>query len=61
VKTKGNRSAYLVVVNMNFATIKDDLGEIHIALDSCNRKYVRISNDAMNEILPDAPEAESGW
>ena len=36
-------------------------GEIHIAPDSCSRKYVRFTTDAMSKILPDAPEAASGW
>lgn len=60
-KANGNRSAYLAAINLGFATIKDDSGEIHIAPDSCSRKYVRFTTDAMNKILPDAPEAASGW
>ena len=59
--TNGNRSAHLAAISMNFAIIKDDLGEIHLAPDSCIKNYVRFTTDAMNEILPDAPEAASGW
>lgn len=60
-KTNGNRSAHVAAVNMSFANIKDATGEIHINPDNCTRKYVRFTTDAMNKILPDAPEAASGW
>ena len=60
-KTNGNRSAHIAAVNLSFANIKDAAGEIHIAPDSCSRKYVRFTTDAMSKILPDAPKAESGW
>ena len=60
-KANGNRSAYIAALNMSFANIKDAAGEIHIDPDSCSRKYVRFTTDAMNKILPDAPEAASGW
>lgn len=60
-KANGNRSAYIAALNLSFANIKDAAGEIHIAPDSCSRKYVRFTTDAMSKILPDAPEAASGW
>ncbi len=60
-KTNGNRSAHVAAVNMSFANIKDATGEIHIDPDSCTRKYVRFTTDALNKILPVAPEAASGW
>jgi hypothetical protein len=60
-KTNGNRSAHVAAVNMSFANIKDATGEIHIDPDSCTRKYVRFTTDAMNKILPVAPEVASGW
>lgn len=60
-KSNGNRSAYIAALNMSFVNIKDAAGEIHIDPDSCSRKYVRFTTDAMNKILPDATEAASGW
>ena len=60
-KTNGDRSAHVAAVNMSFASIKDASGEIHIDSDRCSRKYIRFTTDVMNKILPDAPEAKSGW
>ena len=60
-KTNGDRSAHVAAVNMSFASIKDASGEIYIDPDRCSRKYIRFTTDVMNKILPDAPEAKSGW
>ena len=60
-KTSGNRSEHIAALIMSFANVKDNLGEIHLALDSCRRRYIRFTTDAMNGILPEAPNAASGW
>ena len=60
-KVNGNRSEHIAALIMSFVSIKDALGEIHLASDSSGRRYIRFTTDSMNEILPDAPNAASGW
>ena len=56
-----SRPEHIAAVIMNFASIKESLGEIHIASNKCSKTYLRFTTDAMTKILPDAPEAASGW
>lgn len=56
-----SRGEHIAAIMMNFASIKESLGEIHIAVNKCSKRYVRFTTDGMSEILPDAPEAASGW
>ena len=60
-KTNRTRSAHVAAVIMDFANTKNASGEIRIAPNSCTRRFIRFTTDAMNEILPDATEAASGW
>lgn len=46
---------------LKWAKTKESAGEIHIDLDKCSNTYCRFTTDAMTALLPDAPEAKSGW
>ena len=56
-----SRSEHIAAIIMNFASIKESIGEIHIAVNKCSKTYLRFTTDAMSDILPDATEAASGW
>ena len=58
---KQDRSAYIAALNMSFAKRKEAAGEIHIAPESCCKRFVRFTTEAMSRILPDASEPLSGW
>lgn len=60
-KHKEGRSAGVAALILSWASLKDSTGEIHLDPDHCGRKYCRFTTDAMSRILPDAPEAGSGW
>ena len=60
-KNKNGRSAYIGALIQSWASIKDAAGEIHIDENKCGRKYCRFTTDAMTRLLPDTPQANSGW
>lgn len=59
-KSKGllNRIAEL---NKRWALKKSEKGEIHMDVNRCSTTYVRFTTDNMSKILPDDPNARSGW
>ena len=52
---------HLIAIIMNWAGIKDNVGEIHLDPECCGKRYIRFTTDAVSKILPDASEARSGW
>lgn len=56
-----SRFTHIAAVIMSFVTVKDAQGEIHVNFQRSKRKFIRYTSDAMSRILPDAPEAKSGW
>ena len=52
---------HVAIVAKSFVENKDKLGEIHFDSAKSTRNYIRFTTDAMSRILPDAPEAKSGW
>lgn len=44
-----------------WAKEKDAAGLIHLDMEMCTTTYCRFRTDTMTSILPDAPEAKSGW
>lgn len=55
------RTHDIATVILKWAKAKEAAGEIHIDLDKCSNTYCRFRTDAMTALLPDAPEAKSGW
>ena len=57
----GVRTHDIATIILKWAKTKESAGLIHIDLDKCSDTYCRFRTDAMTALLPDAPEARSGW
>ena len=55
------RTHDVATIILKWAKKKESVGLIHIDLDKCSNTYCRFRTDAMTALLPDAPEAKSGW
>ena len=53
--------SHVTALIRNWASVKDEAGEIHLNLNCCNILYTRFTTDVMSGILPDAKDARSGW
>ena len=60
-KNKPDRASDVAEYFRNWGIQKTKEGEIEIVLDKCSITYTRFKTTVMSEILPDAPEALSGW
>ena len=60
-ETEDERTHDVATVILKWAKTKESAGLIHIDLDKCSNTYCRFRTDAMTSLLPDAPEAKSGW
>ena len=55
------RTHDVATIILKWAKIKESAGLIKIDLDNCSDTFCRFQTDAMTALLPDAPEAKSGW
>ena len=55
------RTHEIAEIILKWAEKKENAREIHIDPDMCSDQYCRFRTDAMTELLPDEPEARSGW
>ena len=60
-EAEDDRTHDVAAVILKWAKTKESAGLIHIDLDKCSDTYCRFRTDAMTALLPDAPEAKSGW
>lgn len=60
-ETDDERTHDVSTVILKWAKTKESAGLINIDLDKCLNNYCRFRTDAMTALLPDAPEAKSGW
>ena len=55
------RTHEIAEIILSWAKGKENIGLIHVDLDNCIDRFCRFTTDAMSHLLPDAPEAKSGW
>lgn len=55
------RTHDVATIILKWAKIKESAGLIKIDLDNCSDTFCRFQTDAMTALLPDTPEAKSGW
>ena len=60
-ENRPDQSAEISKVFTQWAAEATKRGEIEVVLDRCNKSYTRFVTREMSLILPDAPEAKSGW
>lgn len=60
-ENRPDQSAEISKVFTQWAAEATKIGEIEVVLDRSNKSYTRFKTKEMSLILPDAPEAKSGW
>lgn len=56
-----DRSEHIMDIIKEWAKNKETSGELIAHPGSCTKKYYRFTTKVMSDILPDAPDARSGW
>ena len=60
-ENKPDRASDIAECFRKWGSQKTQTDEIQLIEDKCSKTYTRFKTPAMSAILPDAPEAQSGW